>query len=99
MLLNARPELNTMIKCMYRDNTVFIKKIFEDGIASGEFRKVDIELTIMSMFGTISQFLQRAYLFTDNPEELNNSQYPEDLKLRLVSHLQQMLQAHLLINR
>jgi len=99
MLLNARPELNTMIKCMFRDNTVHMKKIFEKSIADGEFREVDIELTIISLFGTISQFLQRAYLFTDNVEELNNSQYPEELKIRLISHLQQMMQAHLLKNR
>ncbi|MEO6915104.1 MAG: TetR family transcriptional regulator [Chitinophagaceae bacterium] len=98
MLLNARPELNTMIKSLFCENTRYIRKIFEAGIAKGEFREVDIELTIISMFGTISQFLQRAYLFTDNQEEFNNSQYPEEIRIRLESHLQQMMQAHLLKN-
>ena len=96
MLLNARPELNTMIRCMFLDNTVHIRKIFDDGIRKGIFREVDIELTIISIFGTINQFLQRAYLFTDNAEELNHSEYPESLKTRLEKHLQELMEAHLL---
>lgn len=98
MLLNARPDLNALIKVMFRDNTMHIRKIIEAGINKGIFNQVDVELTIITIFGTITQFLQRAYLFTDNAEELNNSHYPEDLKLRLEHHLHQLMQAHLLKN-
>lgn len=96
MLLNARPELNTMIQNMFRDNTNHIRKIFDDGIRKGIFREVDVELTIISLFGTITQFLQRSYLFMENAEELHHSQYPEPLRLRLEEHLQQIMEAHLL---
>ena len=96
MLFNARPELNTMIQNMFRDNTNHIRKIFDDGIRKGIFREVDVELTIISLFGTITQFLQRSYLFTENAEELHDSQYPEPLRIRLEDHLQQMMEAHLL---
>lgn len=99
LLLNTRPEMTDIIKKLFTNNLQLIKKIIEDGMNKKIFRKVDPELTISSLFGTINYFMQNPGFF--GREEVVTQSLPQDdsFRKRLVNHLLQLMQAHLLIDR
>ena len=57
LILNQREDLQRSIVDHLFPNAVIIRTIIENGIKKGEFRKVDVELTIASLIGTINQVL------------------------------------------
>jgi AcrR family transcriptional regulator len=98
VLLNKRPELNEAIGNLFKRNTAVISAIIEDGCKAGEFKKVDIPLTVASLFGTINHvFLSRTManlIFTDSTG--GDPFSDEKNKKRLVTFMRQLLRAHLL---
>lgn len=99
LILNQREALQDSIVCnMIYPNSLIIKTILEQGIKSGEFKKIDPELTIASVIGTINQIL----LSKKSCNKLMNK--PDDyipyddnkFKKRVSNHLKQLMHDHLL---
>ena len=100
MLLKSRPEVNKIIEAMFIRNLQTIKSIIEDGIRKKIFRKVDPEFTVASVVGTINHFMTTPAIYnllSDRPAEADPFQNTL-LRTRLISHLKQMIHAHLLNN-
>ncbi len=96
--LERRPELKEAISDILLKNFISIKKIIQDGIDSGEFKKVDIELTISSIIGTINNLLSSETMcrkMLQKSKDFNPYQ-SKKLKERLSEHLKQLIRSHLL---
>ena len=52
--LSLRPEVFDQIKAAMGQNLIVIEDIIKEGIEAGDFRPVDIRMTIVSVMGTIS---------------------------------------------
>jgi AcrR family transcriptional regulator len=87
-------ELITKIKLR---NFEQIKKILLDGQKKKFFRKVDIEFTVGTVMGTISQTTTARHFYTSilNVEKDNDDAYRKKITPRLKTHLKQLLHAHL----
>ena len=87
-------ELITKIKLR---NFERIKKILLDGQKKKFFRKVDIEFTVGTVMGTISQTTVARNFYTAlfNIEKNNDEAYRKKITPRLKTHLKQLLHAHL----
>lgn len=98
MLLKTRPEVNRIIEKMFQRNMQIIKGILEEGVHKGVFRKVDPEFTIATMMGTINQFMNTPalYIQLSGREQPPDPYQDEALRDRLITHLKQLMKAHLL---
>ncbi len=97
MSMTQRPEHNDLIIKYIQRNAELILLFFKEGIASGEFRNIDPEMTISSMFATIFQWINLSSI----SEKMLNLKIKEDLysneyRLRLKTHLKEMMKSHLL---
>lgn len=74
-----------------------IKKIIMDGQKKKFFRKVDIELTMSTVIGSISQLTLSKGLYCSllKIDEGDDENYRKKVTQRLKSHLKQLLHAHL----
>jgi len=97
--LQQRSAFNRTISDIMLGNFEEVKKMIIDGQKKKDFRKVDVELTIASLIGTISKVVQSSYLSCKildiDPDK--NSIFNEKHKNRLKSHLKDLMRAHLLI--
>ena len=96
--MSQRQEQNELILHYIYPNTLIIKSFFLKGIEKKEFRKVDIELTITSIFSIIIQWINVSAL----TERLIDVSKREDLynaenKLRLKNYLKDLMFRHLKI--
>lgn len=96
--MSQRQEQNELILHYIYPNTLIIKSFFLNGIENKEFRKVDIELTITSIFSIIIQWINVSAL----TERLIDVSKREDLynaenKLRLKNYLKDLMFRHLKI--
>lgn len=100
LLMQNRKEMNERITNIFIQNTNNFKSIIEQGIRKKVFRKVDPELLLASLIGTINQvllsqsmcniFLQRGKDFDPYTDE--------NFRKRLTTHLKQMIHTYLLNN-
>jgi AcrR family transcriptional regulator len=100
LILNQRENLQNSIVNNFIPNALIIKNIIESGIKKGDFKKVDIELTIASLNGTINQVLL-SKKFCNRLMNRSDDYVPyEDLKFkkRVSGHLKQLMHSHLLNN-
>ncbi len=98
LILNQRESLQNSIVNNFIPNALIIKSIIETGIKKGDFRKVDIELTIASLNGTINHILL-SKKFCNRLMNKSDDYIPyEDIKFkkRVSTHLKQLMHAHLL---
>jgi len=98
LILNQRENLQDSIVCNFLPNTLIIKKIIETGIKKGEFKKIDVELTIATLFGTIHQILN-SRKFCNNLMNKPDDYVPYDdikFKKRVSAYLKQLMHAYLL---
>ncbi len=98
LILNQREDLQRSIVNHLFPNSLIIKSIIESGIKKGEFKKVDIELTIASLIGTINQVLH-SRKFCNKLLNKEDDYVPyDDIKFRkrVKNHLKQLMNAHLL---
>jgi AcrR family transcriptional regulator len=95
---NSRSEeIRELIIQIKLKNFEQIKKIITDGQRKKVFRKVDIELTVGTFMGAISQFTQARHYWSRilNIEKENEEGYRKKMIPRLKTHLKQLLRAHL----
>lgn len=100
LILNQREELQNSIVNNLVPNSVIIKRIIETGIKNEEFKKVDVELTLASLMGTINQVLL-SRKFCNKIMNKDDDYVPyDDIKFRkrVRNHLRQLMDAHLLNN-
>ena len=98
LILNQRENLQSSIVNNFIPNAMIIKSIIESGIKQGEFKKVDPELTIASLNGTINQVLL-SRKFCNRLMNKSDDYIPyEDVKFkkRVSVHLKQLMHDHLL---
>ncbi len=98
LILNQREELQNSIVNSLFPNTVIIKRIIESGIKTEEFKKVDVELTMASITGTINQILLSKKLCNKIMNKDDDYVPYDDVKFRkrLRNHLKQLMNDHLL---
>lgn len=94
--LSLRPEVFDQIKAAMGQNLIVIEDIIKEGITCGDFRAVDIRMTIVSVMGTISMVtLSPNKLAPDNSYDLENEKDRAVIEKRLIAHLQDMIITHL----
>ena len=95
---NSRSDdIKDLITKIKLKNFEQIKKILHDGQKKKFFRKVDLELTVGTVMGTISQTTMARHFYTVlfNIEKDNEEAYRKKMAPKLKSHLKQLLHAHL----
>lgn len=98
--LERRPQLKNAISDILLRNFVSVRKIIQDGVEKGEFKKVDAELTIASLLGTINHMLSSEVMcrkMLQKGKDFNPFQ-SKKLKERIGEHLKQLMRSHLLVN-
>jgi AcrR family transcriptional regulator len=98
LILNQRENLQSAIVNNFIPNAMIIKSIIESGIKQGDFKKVDPELTIATLNGTINQVLL-SKKFCNRLMNRSDDYIPyEDVKFkkRVSVHLKQLMHDHLL---
>lgn len=97
--LQQRSRMHEAISEILLRNIHEIKKMIRDGQRRKIFRNVDVECTIATLIGTISQMTNSSMLSCKminlNPE--TNSIFDKKNKLRVKKHLKEILKNHLLI--
>jgi len=98
MSLRQRPEHLKLITYHMGRNMEVIRGFIVEGQEKGMFRYVDLELTLTTIFATISTAISNTGLMcmmmkAENEEQL----YSEQNKQRIISHVKSVLQAHLLL--
>jgi AcrR family transcriptional regulator len=100
LLIAKRGVMHEQLINIFASNTLFFKQIIEQGIRKKQFRKVDAELTMASLIGTINQVLlskSMCNILLQSKVDFNPYTDPV-FKKRLIKHLQQMIHAHLTIS-
>jgi AcrR family transcriptional regulator len=97
--LNQRTQMHERIIDILLRNIMVIKKIIESGIEKKVFRKVDPEITIATLIGTINQVLMSESMCRKllQKDKDFNPYHSRKLKERISNHLKQLMRAHLLI--
>jgi AcrR family transcriptional regulator len=94
--LSSRPEVFDQIKGAMGQNLIVIEDIIKEGIEAGDFRQVDIRMTIVSMMGTISMVTTSPNkIAPDSTYDLNNEKDRKVITERLITHLTDMILTHL----
>lgn len=97
LIMNQREALQHIITNMLYPNTLIIKRIIEEGIKKKDFKKVDPELTIASLVGTINQvLLSKKFCLKLLNREAGYIPYEDPAFIkRMSTHLRQLMHAHL----
>lgn len=96
--LQQRSQFNSIISKLLMVNFSVIRDIINDGIESKEFKNVDVELTIVSMIGTITQVVVSSFLTCKLLNEKHNELSvvtDKSHQQRVSKHLKEMLLAYL----
>ena len=95
-----RDEIHQLLTKSFSSNAKNVAAIIEKGIEKKVFKDVDPMLTVASMVGTIS-YVMMSKSFCNRllqKPETNEPYLDEEFRLRLISHIQKMIHAHLLID-
>lgn len=98
LILNQREALQCSIVDNLFPNASIVKQVIEAGIRKGDFKKVDVELTIATLIGTINQILLSKKMcnrLMGKPDDYVPYEDPK-FKKRVSVHLKQLMHAHLL---
>jgi len=98
LMLQQREGIHNSIIKLFSLNLQIIKNIIEDGIKKKVFKKVDPELTVSSITGTINQVMLSKSMccILLNKERDINPYTDENFRKRLITHLKQLMRSHLL---
>lgn len=97
--LAQRPEMFSTIKEAMIANIDVIENIVNDGIASGQFRKVDVRMLIATIIGTITNVV--TFPFKIDPDlklDLTNQKDLAIISTRLITHLHNLIITYLTPN-
>jgi len=98
LITDRRESLTQSIVNAMFPNTVNIRSIIEAGIKSNEFKKIDVQLTIATLVGTINQVLL-SQKFCLKLLEKGPDYVPYDdpkFRKRMTDYLKQLMRDHLL---
>lgn len=92
-------EIIDLITSIKMKNYTLIKQIIDDGYKKKVFRKIDPELTMASMMGTINSTInsKNVYCILFRIDTTDEAEYLAKMKPRLKEHLKQMIRAHLTV--
>ena len=96
--LEHRPQMRDAISDILLKNMIPVKAIIQRGIDDGIFQKVDVELTLTTLIGTIHYLLTSDTMcrkILGKKKDFNPFQNKK-LKERLSVHTKQLMRAHLL---
>ncbi len=96
--LSHRPKLHHAITEILLQNIFTIKTFLQKNIEKGVFKKVDTELTVCTIIGTISNILvseEMCRKMLRKNKDFNPYQ-SKKLKERISEHLKQLMRSHLL---
>jgi AcrR family transcriptional regulator len=90
-------EIKTLITNIKLRNLEQVKKVIADGQRKGIFRKVDVELTISSIMGTLTHVTNSRAFYCQlfKIDETDEAGYRKKISPRLKVHLKQLIRAHL----
>ncbi len=96
MALNQRTGMAELITTRLHQNFSVIQDVIASGIKHKEFKKVDVELTVMTIIGVVKTYTTSGsiackVLKIDDVESV----YNDKLKARLKKHLRELLTNHL----
>ncbi|HSN07876.1 MAG TPA: TetR family transcriptional regulator [Hanamia sp.] len=96
--LEHRPQLRDAISDILLKNMDPVKTIIKNGIRDGEFKQIDIELTLTTMLGTIHYLLTSDIMCRKilGKKEGFSPFQNKQLKKRLSEHTKQLMRSHLL---
>jgi AcrR family transcriptional regulator len=97
LMLSDRAELQESVVNLLYPNSLIIKSIIESGIRKGEFMKVDPELTVATIMGTIHQVLL-SRKFCNKFINREDDYIPYDdpaFRKRVIDHMKQLMRKHL----
>jgi len=99
LLMGERETMHENIIKIFVRNTKTLRNIIEQGIRKKVFRKVDPELTMATLIGTINQVMLSKALCVMLVEQGKNFDPYTDtaFKNRVIKHLKQIMHAYLLI--
>ena len=99
LLVKQRISLQDSIVKIFAGNTQIVKSIIEAGIKKKVFKKVDPELTMASIIGTINQVMlsKSMCLMLIQKGDDFDPYTDKAFRKRLETHLKQMIHAYLLI--
>lgn len=99
--LQQRSKFNGIVSDIMLGNFEEIKKIINEGHRKKEFRKVDVDLTIATLIGTISKIVLSPFLSSRilKLEFGAESLFDEKHKTRLKTHLKDLMRAHLILSK
>lgn len=91
-------EIKELITNIKMRNFEQIKKIILEGQRKNVFRKVDIEMTMASVMGTITQVVNSRNLYCKllNTDPNDDEAYRKKMSAKLKTHLRQLMESHLL---
>lgn len=100
LLVKQRIALHDNIAKIFSGNTMMVKSIIEGGIKKKVFKKVDPEMTMASIIGTINQVMlsKSMCLMLIDKDESFDPYTDKAFRKRLETHLKQMIHAYLLNN-
>lgn len=92
-------SISEEILSFFMGNMMVMKEIFEEGVTKGEFRKVDIEMTIYTLIGSVHQLTQMPALCEKMFDLPKDKPFLSNLRLknRLKNHLKELLKIHLTV--
>jgi len=98
MIMNQRESLQESITTLLLPNSLAIKAIIEEGIEKGQFKSVDVTLTMVSLMGTINQLLlSKKYCLKLLSKGDDYVPYDDpEFRERVSVHLKRLMRAHLL---
>ena len=99
--LEHRPQLRDAISNILLKNMDPVKTILKRGIKNGEFKEVDIELTIATMLGAVHYLLTSDIMCREilGKKEGFSPFHNKALIKRLSGHMKQLMRSHLLKNK
>lgn len=94
--INTRPELQRRIAEVLMRNIYELRRIIRDGIDQGLFREVDIDMTILTLIGTVNQLISASDVLRQSMlAKPSDSVEGHELTERLYQHLRELMFTHL----
>ena len=96
MSLNNRSRYSRQISERWYENFKTVSEFIHDGIRKKEFRKVDVELTMVSIVGTVKMFINSPMVAQRcTGEETLDNVFSDKYRKRMKAHLRDMIVKHL----
>lgn len=100
MAMNQRTVMADKISTKLHQNFSFISDIIQKGIKHKEFKKVDIELTVMSIIGIVRMYITSGTMACKILQlDSESDAFDQKQKNRLRKHLRELLTNHLEIKQ